>query len=857
MKTKEKLHQYRINLKEICPIPQFFMFIVLIASTAFVLDYYNVPSIVMGKTGVIVFVIIIVNVLAIFTWWASHTHITDLFRVHVVNVIDSLMVILLCGVAGYSVLLFLFGDVRSYKVISGLSLIGALVFCIYKRTCIYKETRVAPHTNLLDLRDIYENKMIRSEDAPILVQETDVKYDLLKRDNVINQLYRVIVHAEPENSYVIALQGTWGSGKTTVINNVKELIRNDWNSDEYIIIDDFDPWLCGTQEVLLYEMYDILLTRLGVKYNSLSSLKLLNGLSETVAGEHLVGGLLRNITMNYSSQAENIKLLKQRINKLIQAEGKKVVFFIDNLDRADDNNIVFLFKLINLVFDLPRVVYVLSYEKERVDKILNETKEFNSRFSEKIIQQEITLYPVEKEHLTLIYKECMTNLLLAYGESIHNISDYATLINVLVNSVPNMRVFKRMINSVCSQVFCGNYGLYNRDLLAIETIRFLNMELYDDIASNARFFITYERSVLENHEVSFSTTEYNSKGKEVIDSIVERHSDYKPLLAELFPNVQRVIDKEDIVRQYGEDKENRNNSIQKASICNGRCFDLYFSVGTNSYIKIKNIVETSIQNINTAQDYNEVEYNIFSVLKVDDYKRQREILNRFTNYIDGISASKKVDVIVALIKNVQAIDDTYEFMIRSAYDAVIYVIRELILLCTDNEIEQILTRISETYQALNVFRKLARLLESNRADISECIKNMYEKMCVKIVDEEIDIFSQQYYKRYNSGVIYGCFEKSNLQKFQHYISAIISKNNIYKILADLITTSIGEEYIYRLRKSDLNEYFPDDSVLDELINQKTPYTDAERLIYTIYIELVSNTESCAEVSRNEPIEWVF
>lgn len=855
MKTKEKISQYKLNLLEICPLIQLCMCVLLISSIVFVLDYYNIPSIIMGKTGIIVFVIIIVNVLFVSIWWITHIHATDLFKMHTVNVIDSFLVVFLYGISGYTVLLFLYGDVKCYKVIGGLILFLVLFFGIYKRIGYYKEVQTAPRVNLHDLKDIYENKIIRDVDAPILVSETDVEYDLFKRDNVINQLYRAIVSAEPEKSYVIALQGEWGSGKTTVINNVKALIREDWNADEYIIIDDFDPWLCGTQEVLLHEMYDILLTQFGVQYNSFSSLKLLDGISETVASEHVVGGLLRNLSLNYNSQIENISVLKKRINKLIQAEGKKVIFFIDNLDRANDNNIIFLFKVINLVFDLPRVIYVLSYDQGRVDKILNETQEFNTRFTEKIIQQEVTLYPIEREQLTLIYRECVINLLLAYGESYHSIQEYSVLIEVLVETVPNIRVFKRMINSVFSQVFCGQHGLYNRDLLAIELIRFLNIELYNDIQKNARYFVTYERTALENMEVSFRTVEYNTKGKEVLSSIIEKHNDYKSLLAELFPNVKRVINKEDIIRQYSEDKDERNNSIKKASICNGQCFDLYFSIGTNSYINTKGVVEKTVKNINIAQDYEEVEYNLYRLLSISDYRIQRERINRFVSYIDVINASKRTAIIIALIKNVQAIDGTYEFTLRSAYDSNIYIIRELFLLCSKDEVEEILALVSEEYQALNVFRRLSHVLESDKSDVSKQIQNMYEGMCLKIVDEAIDIYSERYYKRSNSWVIYYFFENSGLQKFQEYLLGIISKDNIYKVLADLIETSVGEQYHYEMRKTCLDSYFPDRSTIDELIKQKTPYTDTERFLYTIYNELVSTEVEYVKVSRSEPIKW--
>ena len=185
---------------------------------------------------------------------------------------------------------------------------------------------------------------------PILVRENDVDYDLFDRSEIVNRLYRSIVHCRPEASYVISLEGEWGCGKTTIINNVKRLLDGPtFGNDDVVIIDDFDPWLFGSQEALLLAMYDTLLQHMGLRYSPLRSSWIVKGITQVVSENHTAGGLIFNLLHNERKSNNDIQVLKQRISAYLRTSNKRIVFFVDNLDRANDENIVFLFKLIGIV----------------------------------------------------------------------------------------------------------------------------------------------------------------------------------------------------------------------------------------------------------------------------------------------------------------------------------------------------------------------------------------------------------------------------------------------------------------------------------------------------------------------------
>jgi hypothetical protein len=112
---------------------------------------------------------------------------------------------------------------------------------------------------LVDLKDLCENptKIIIDDNTQFLIEENDVDYDLLDRVNTIEQLYNGIKNMRSEKSYVISLEGKWGSGKSTIINHVKRKLKDEENKLK--VIDDFDPWAYVDPESMLADMMDAIL----------------------------------------------------------------------------------------------------------------------------------------------------------------------------------------------------------------------------------------------------------------------------------------------------------------------------------------------------------------------------------------------------------------------------------------------------------------------------------------------------------------------------------------------------------------------------------------------------------------------
>lgn len=108
---------------------------------------------------------------------------------------------------------------------------------------------------LVDLLQLL-NGELHAEGQPILFSESTPDKDLLGRQGLVNMICNSVNACNAEHAYVIGIKGAWGSGKTTILNIAKKELRE--KKEKIIIIDDFDPWIFGTQELqlILERKYD-------------------------------------------------------------------------------------------------------------------------------------------------------------------------------------------------------------------------------------------------------------------------------------------------------------------------------------------------------------------------------------------------------------------------------------------------------------------------------------------------------------------------------------------------------------------------------------------------------------------------
>lgn len=279
----------------------------------------------------------------------------------------------------------------------------------------------------------------------------------------------------------IALQGEWGSGKTSLMNSLKKNLSDSENSKyhaiwlntwEYALMKDAQSTLMDIITGLIQETSKIanidetktkkLLNTLWSGIKDTSKIVAKNALDKTVDGAGTVIDAFSS--KGKSSIREVRKELEIIIEDCIKKDNKQgFIFFIDDLDRIDPPVAVQLLELLKNIFTLNNCIFILAIDYDVVIKGLepkfgklseSNEREFRS-FFDKIIQVPFSM-PVSRYETDKFLKESLLSINYideANSNNIELIAKFSEISNLSVGKNP--RALKRLMNSL-SLISCIN-----------------------------------------------------------------------------------------------------------------------------------------------------------------------------------------------------------------------------------------------------------------------------------------------------------------------------------------------------------------------------------------------------------------
>ena len=322
--------------------------------------------------------------------------------------------------------------------------------------------------------------------------------DLLGRRKEAQDLAEKIFQTDTSNAaFTLALTAPWGAGKTSFILAMKDYLEKR-HSDKTILLD-FNPWMYRKAPNLTQVFFEEL-SRTLAPYNS----ALASGFTRYV--DHILdkddsawiqlGARLLPQGFKAKSTSEQYEFLKKEISKL----GRKIMIFIDDVDRLDGEELVELFSLIrNSSLSFPNMSYILAYDKEYVaSQLQGKFNEHTYRYMEKILQEEYPLAEITPEQLERALMQELKRL---------GYDDLGSMIKScglqLRYHLPTLRVIKRICNSLSSRrkELEGNVALF--DWFIIELIRIQYPRVFDLLRVN---YIRVFKIRENKHVVATATT---------------------------------------------------------------------------------------------------------------------------------------------------------------------------------------------------------------------------------------------------------------------------------------------------------------------------------------------------------------
>ena len=724
----------------------------------------------------------------------------------------------------------------------GAAFIVILHRIVYYRDALERTTRY--NANFYDLKDICENKIYRVHaDTPILLSDKAVAYDLLDRKHIIESLFGTIAHYRPQSSFVVGLEGEWGGGKSTIINIVKNMLKEQGNSTagrDYIIIDSFNPWLYSDNETFLLGMFDAILKNSGINYSVSRSRRTIAAISELLSKNDVTScvGALLDMPRKLSDTVQDIK---DDINRYLESSDNVIVFFIDDVDRALPENVLFLFKILSVVLDLKKTIYVLSYDPVQLSKILSDGLNVDPKFIEKIVQMKIKA-DVPSASMKDVYETCLGKILSAYGESCGS-KDYAASISHICSSIANVREFKRFVNSALYTMISQGDHLYKPDLLAIEYIKYSNNELYQKLFNNKQFLVSHDIDCdIDVYAAQINQEIFTKLHNEFVEEIEQdaKNARYIGILRWLFPDTLHKDD--DSTKVFGRKKKD-SEVAKNARICSARFFGLYFTYASNEYITIKNQVLDFVSKLSEDIDIDHASH-IFedNIKRLTPYWQDIWIAN-FRLFTEDISRDKASFIAKMLFVSVYQLSDDPDGWFSSPRRKAVVYLSELLLKVDEKSLDDFVELAERSYSKLGVVSQLVDYLNETdgKGTVRERIHKCLESMCKSVVGEnpkeKINLYADEYYHFHNiRGLI--SFYKDDPETLRRYILDVAAEDNIYRILGDFVSYGIGGGFSYFISFDIYNLLLDNNkdltSKLDALLDKRPAETESEKLVLEIY-----------------------
>ena len=481
---------------------------------------------------------------------------------------------------------------------------------------------------VIDLNDIYEKKIYIKSGENFLLKEQSVSYDLLQRSTIINRLYNTIISCVPENSFTIGLNGKWGSGKTTIVDNVLRLLKDNNIVDNYHIVK-FDPWKYDDEKSILKGFLSEILKDIPFEFHYENIDVLIDAMINVV---------FENKNINYwqliTSEIGNLKnklKIENIVNNYLKSNDKQLLIIIDNLDRVDERKAIFLIKCVEAIVSFENTIYILLYDEEILNCMCNEmfhTEKNNCNYMEKIVQLRIDIPQVDRKIINNIKNKVVSNIYVDDKPILKYLSNFDL-------KFATLREFKRFLNGI---LFTNNYlneYLDSEDYAKLFYIKYTNSNLYYCIWNNKKYFVSYDRN-LDYGVTEMLTSKFNDEAKDFFNDLFSStsNSEYKDLLSSMFQSVYNYFNKNSHIYSYYT-LDNYSNSIMYNRISNSRYFDLYFTDNQNLFVLMNKETNNIIENINNNENFMLKTRNLISNYSDDELKLFLELLQLNIKKING------------------------------------------------------------------------------------------------------------------------------------------------------------------------------------------------------------------------------
>jgi len=214
-----------------------------------------------------------------------------------------------------------------------------------------------------------------------------------RRVNLCQEIVnRVLVTDISKESFSVGITGGWGTGKTTMLNSIKDSIGD----RAYVV--EFNPWNSQSASQIITDFFSEIRNSLSDNYRTLAKpiMRYANLLADIP-----LNPVEKWVVSKVSGYVENdLSGSKELLSRELKKLDRPLVVLIDDTDRLESSEMFEVLRLVRNTAKLPNVIYFVAYDKTY---LVGQLKEKHipdaAQYVEKIFPLEIAMPYAEKHML--------------------------------------------------------------------------------------------------------------------------------------------------------------------------------------------------------------------------------------------------------------------------------------------------------------------------------------------------------------------------------------------------------------------------------------------------------------------------
>ncbi|MBI3652109.1 MAG: NTPase KAP [Acidobacteria bacterium] len=490
--------------------------------------------------------------------------------------------------------------------------------------------------------------------------------DALGRAKPARSFAEQILSLDSAEGIVVGVLGPWGSGKTSFVNLARRHLK-----DADIPVLEFNPWMFSGAEQLVEAFFVEISAQLKIRSGFAEIGKLLEDYGETFSGLGwlpLVGTWIergkvatKGLAKLLQRKKEGMGTRRSKVHKALASIEKPIVVVLDDIDRLTTSEIRDVFKLVRLTANFPNIIYLLVFDRLRVEEALGEQGIPGRDYLEKILQIGIDLPAVPTDVLnSQIFKSM--DAALAKIENPGQIDQntwpdvFMEIIRPLIRNMRDVRRYAAAIHGTVRDLG-GQVALV--DVLALEAIRVFLPDVFRGI-NGAVGGLTDTSDGYGRHA---NSPHLKQQIDRLIKAAGEREEVIRSLIQRLFPAGGRHIGGSN----YGSDW--KRSWLRERRVAHEEVFRLY----------LERVVGKGLQAFTDAEKAWEcmTDRNAFkSYLSSIELERLQDVISSLEAYEDEFRPTHIVPATVVLLNLLPVLPDRqggmFEFGAQLIVGRVVY-----------------------------------------------------------------------------------------------------------------------------------------------------------------------------------------